>query len=84
MTILILDNDPKNIKSFTRYLEESEYKVRIAVDYNEAVKHLFSDLSISLIITEIGFPENDGFMLLKFLMSVVRDLVMTVLPFTNG
>lgn len=72
MTILLLDNDPKNIKSFTRYLEENKYKVKIAVDYNEAIKHLFSDLSISLIITEIGFLENDGFMLLNFLKENLR------------
>lgn len=72
MTILILDNDQRSINKICTLLEDTEYKTKIATNFEDAVKYLYSDLSIALILIEIDLPDQAGYKLLKFLKSNLR------------
>ncbi len=72
MTILILDNDQKTISKIKSLLEDTEYKTKIATNVDDAIKYLYSDLSISLILIEIDLPHEAGYKLLAFLKSNLR------------
>jgi signal transduction histidine kinase/DNA-binding response OmpR family regulator/CHASE3 domain sensor protein/HAMP domain-containing protein len=60
-TVLIVDDDVRNIFSLTRALESYKVKVLTAVDGKEALKQLAENPGIDLVIMDMMMPEMDGY-----------------------
>ena len=64
--ILIVDDEPKVLKLFTRLLNEGGYSVTTVDSANDAVKVL-NEQRVDLLILDLSMPQPDGFDLLKSL-----------------
>lgn len=60
-TVLIADDDMRNIFSLTRALESHKMNVVIATDGNEALKALKEHKNIDIILMDMMMPEADGY-----------------------
>jgi two-component system, LuxR family, sensor kinase FixL len=58
--ILVVDDNPDNIKLLTGLLVDQEYKVRVAVDGKQALKSVAMQ-EPELILLDIKLPEMDGY-----------------------
>lgn len=60
-TVLIADDDVRNIFSLTKALEKHQMKVISAIDGKEALKQLESNPGIDIILMDMMMPEMDGY-----------------------
>ncbi len=60
-TVLMADDDPRNIFSVTRTLEAYQMKVIAAIDGKEALEKLRNAPSIAVVLMDIMMPEMDGY-----------------------
>ncbi|HEY0676682.1 MAG TPA: response regulator [Chitinophagaceae bacterium] len=60
-TILIVDDDVRNIFSLTKSLESHGMQVVSAIDGKEALKRLQQDHKIDLVLMDMMMPEMDGY-----------------------
>ncbi len=60
-TVLIADDDMRNIFSLTRALESHKMNVVVATDGNEALKALKEHKNIDIILMDMMMPEADGY-----------------------
>lgn len=68
--ILIIDDEPLNIKLVSVFLEEQPYKLYTAANSLEAWQHLNSDTKFSLILLDRMLPEVDGLELAKAIRTI--------------
>jgi len=60
-TILVTDDDVRNIFSLTRALETNQMNVLSATDGKEALKVLQENPSVDVVLMDIMMPEMDGY-----------------------
>lgn len=60
-TVLIADDDVRNIFSLTKALEQHKMKVLAATDGKEALEILKSNPSINIVLMDMMMPEMDGY-----------------------
>lgn len=60
-TVLIADDDVRNIFSLTRALEQHQMQVVAAIDGKEALLALEKDAGIDIILMDMMMPEMDGY-----------------------
>jgi len=60
-TILIADDDVRNIFSLSKALEQHDMKVLTAVDGKEALKQLEENTDVDIVLMDIMMPEMDGY-----------------------
>jgi signal transduction histidine kinase len=58
--ILVAEDDPSVRLLLADFLHELRYRVIVAPDGNQAVRHLNSDIHIDLLLTDIGLPGPNG------------------------
>ncbi|MGO9398740.1 MAG: response regulator, partial [Xanthobacteraceae bacterium] len=58
--ILLAEDDPSVRLLLVDLLSELRYRVIVAPDGNQAVRHLNSDIHIDLLLTDIGLPGPNG------------------------
>jgi signal transduction histidine kinase len=58
--ILVAEDDPSVRLLLMELLSELRYRVIVATDGNQAVRHLSSDIHIDLLLTDIGLPGPNG------------------------
>jgi CheY-like chemotaxis protein len=64
-TVLLTDDDVRNIFSLTRALEASQMNVLSATDGREALKVLEQHPEIDIVLMDIMMPEMDGYETMK-------------------
>lgn len=60
-TVLIADDDMRNIFSLTKALEKYKMKVLAAVDGKDALKQLSNNPEIDIVLMDMMMPEMDGY-----------------------
>jgi CheY-like chemotaxis protein len=60
-TVLIADDDVRNIFSLTRSLEQHKMKVLSAMDGKEALKQLEDNPNVDIVLMDMMMPEMDGY-----------------------
>jgi two-component system response regulator VicR len=80
--ILIVDDEPEQIRAFAECLEQEGYEVRIAKDELEAL-YLFDEFQLDLIILDIGFggDERKGLDILKAIRK--KDKTIPIIMLTS-
>lgn len=71
-TILVIDDEPSMLIYAETFLEIEGYRVLSASSIKEGKKIIQSDLSISLILSDLSMPDENGFDLLEFIRSNIR------------
>ncbi|TCD11706.1 response regulator [Pedobacter frigidisoli] len=60
-TVLVADDDVRNIFSLTKVLEQHQMKVLAAIDGKEALKMLSDNPEIDVVLMDMMMPELDGY-----------------------
>ena len=60
-TVLVVDDDVRNIYSLTKALESVKMNVVTAIDGNEAIKAMNNDHSIDVVLLDMMMPNMDGY-----------------------
>jgi signal transduction histidine kinase/DNA-binding response OmpR family regulator/CHASE3 domain sensor protein len=60
-TILVVDDDVRNIFSLTKSLEKYDMKVVSAIDGKEALNQLEANNNVNLVLMDMMMPEMDGY-----------------------
>ena len=71
-TILIIDDEQSALELASHILVSDGFKVHVATTVREGKALLQSDSDISLVITDLRMPDEDGFSLLEFLKENLR------------
>ncbi|TDS07485.1 response regulator [Sphingobacterium paludis] len=69
-TVLIADDDVRNIFSLTKALEKYQMKVVSAIDGKEALTQLQNNPEVSIVLMDMMMPEMDGYETIK----LIRDI----------
>lgn len=80
-TILIVDDEPVTQLMIEMMLQRSNYKVIMAFDGEDALKHLASG-EIDLVITDVNMPKMGGLSLLQKMRTDERYQDLPVIMFT--
>jgi len=70
--ILVIDDDPRILQTFARYLQRSGYEVLMAEDGTEGVRRYAEELPI-LVFTDVLMPPPNGFAVLRAIHELNRD-----------
>ncbi len=81
--VLVVDDEPSVLELVAASLEVKNYRVLSASSVAEARVALQSRSDISLVITDLHMPGEDGFVLLEFLRSNLRFHHIPVVVFTS-
>ena len=60
-TVLVVDDDVRNIFALSSVLERRGMRVLTATTGNEAIKHIESNPDIAIVLMDIMMPEMDGY-----------------------
>ncbi|MDD3004093.1 response regulator [Flavobacterium sp.] len=60
-TVLVVDDDVRNIYSLTKALESVKMKVLTAIDGNEAIKTMEQNTNIDVVLLDMMMPNKDGY-----------------------
>ena len=82
-SVLVVDDEPSVRELVAVSLEAREYKVLPAASVAEARAILQSHTDISLVITDLKMPVEDGFVLLEFLRNNLRFHHIPAVVFTS-
>lgn len=81
--VLVVD-DSRTVRELHRkVLEAAGYEVSVAADGFEALMHLTSDSSISLVVTDLEMGEMDGVMLTKAIRTRAQRTALPVVVVTS-
>lgn len=80
-TLLLVDDEPVNIKLVQKMLLQAGYSNILSTQYPEQVKDLFLNHEIDLILLDLNMPKISGFEILKQLRSL-KELVPPILVLT--
>ena len=81
-TILVADDDVRNIFSLTRSLENYGMKVLSAIDGKEALKQLQETDKVDLVLMDMMMPEMDGYESTKRIRAVPKYRNLPVIAVT--
>ena len=82
-TILVIDDQPSMITYAKTFLEHDGYRVLAANSVEEGRKILQSNLSVTLILSDLSMPKEDGFAVLDFVKSNMRFSHIPVIVVTS-
>lgn len=68
-TVLLADDDVRNIFAMTKVLEQHQIKVLPALDGAEAIKILENNKEVDIILMDMMMPEMDGYQTIKAIRS---------------
>lgn len=71
-TVLVADDDVRNIFSLTRSLESYGMKVISAIDGNDALKQVQEEGKVDLVLMDMMMPEMDGYESIKRIRQIQR------------
>lgn len=60
-TVLVVDDDVRNIYSLTKALESVKMKVVTAIDGNDAIKSMEQNSNIDVVLLDMMMPNKDGY-----------------------
>ncbi len=80
--ILIVDDEPANLKLLDRMLEQQGYRNRILIDDPRQVVDRFREARTDLILLDINMPYLDGFQVMEQLMALNDPLLPPIVIFT--
>ncbi|MFD1769961.1 response regulator [Sphingobacterium suaedae] len=69
-TVLIADDDVRNIFSLTKALEKYQMRVVSAIDGKEALEQLKSNPDVSIVLMDMMMPEMDGYETIKMIREI--------------
>ena len=81
-TVLIADDDVRNIFSLTKALEAYGMKVLSAIDGKEALKQLEANAKVDIVLMDMMMPEMDGYESTKRIREVWRYKNLPVIAVT--
>ncbi|NSL87536.1 response regulator [Chitinophaga sp. Mgbs1] len=81
-TVLLADDDMRNVFSISALLEEQGIRVLTAADGREALSVLDKNPGIHLVLMDIMMPEMDGFEAMKHIRADVRFVQLPVIALT--
>ena len=81
-TVLIADDDVRNIFSLTKALELNNMKVLTATDGKEALRILTENPSVDIVLMDMMMPEMDGYETIREIRSIDKYLRMPILAVT--
>lgn len=81
-TILIADDDVRNIFSLTKSLENFGIKVLSAIDGKEALKQLQEKDKVDLVLMDMMMPEMDGYESTKRIRSIPKYKALPIIAVT--
>jgi two-component system, sensor histidine kinase and response regulator len=70
-TVLIVDDEPDNLRLFSSVLSQEHYSIMTASDGAECLK-IAQDETLDLILLDVNMPEMDGFETIKHLRSIKK------------
>jgi CheY-like chemotaxis protein len=60
-TVLVVDDDVRNIFSLTRALETAQMKIITAIDGKEAMQRLDENQNVDVVLLDMMMPQMDGY-----------------------
>ena len=81
-TVLLADDDVRNIFAMTKVLEHHHIKVLPALDGSEAIKILEKNNNIDIILMDMMMPEMDGYEAIKAIRSNVNTKTIPIIAVT--
>ena len=73
LKILLVDDDPSNLKHIARFLRGEGYEVDEACDGNEALQ-LLDEVGFDLVLSDVTMPAFDGFHLLERTLMIAPEV----------
>jgi len=80
--ILVVDDDMRNIFALTSVLEEKGLKVVIGRNGEEAIKKLYENLDIDLILMDIMMPDMDGYTAIREIRKLEQFHITPIIAIT--
>jgi CheY-like chemotaxis protein len=81
--VLVVDDHPEVLKAVAEALKVSGFQVFTAAN-GQAVSAMVSDLSIDLLITDLGMPDEDGIEIIRRMRSEYPELKIIAISGTFG
>jgi signal transduction histidine kinase/CheY-like chemotaxis protein/CHASE3 domain sensor protein len=81
-TVLIADDDVRNIFSLTKALEMHQMKVLPATDGNDALRTLVENPGVDIVLMDMMMPEMDGYETIKKIRAMPKHKNLPVLAVT--
>jgi signal transduction histidine kinase/CheY-like chemotaxis protein/CHASE3 domain sensor protein len=81
-TVLIADDDVRNIYSISKSLEKHQMNIISAIDGKEALAKLESNPQIDIVLMDIMMPEMDGYETLKAIREIAKYKKLPIIAVT--
>ncbi|HYE97932.1 MAG TPA: response regulator, partial [Planctomycetota bacterium] len=81
-TVLVVDDDMRNIYALTTLLEETKMNTIFAQDGRKAIEELQNNPSIDLVLMDIMMPEMDGYQAMREIRKVDRFKALPIIALT--
>ena len=81
-TVLLADDDVRNIFAMTKVLEHHHIKVLPALDGTEAIKILENNSNVDIILMDMMMPEMDGYQAIKAIRSNANTKAIPIIAVT--
>jgi CheY-like chemotaxis protein len=81
-TVLVVDDDVRNIFSLTSMLEDHGMVVRFAENGNQALEQLKKDPNVDAVLMDVMMPEMDGYETTKAIRAIDRFRTLPIIALT--
>ncbi len=81
-TVLIVDDDMRNVFAITSFLEQYQVKVEIARNGREGIEKLIATPQIHLVLMDIMMPEMDGYEAMRLIRKDKRFVKLPIIALT--
>jgi two-component system chemotaxis sensor kinase CheA len=81
-TILVVDDDMRNVFALTSALEAEKVRVEFAENGKEAIERLKRDQDIDLVLMDIMMPEMDGYEAMRAIRDLPEYLTLPIIALT--
>ena len=81
-TVLVVDDDVRNIFSLTKALEKQNMNVLTAIDGKEALQKLNDNIDIDIVLLDMMMPEMDGYETAKAIRSRMQWKTLPIIAVT--
>lgn len=77
--ILIIDDEPLNIKLLAKILQASGYRIIHGISDSREALSVYQEVNPDLVLLDLRMPHKDGYQVLEELMAVSQDVFVPVL-----